>query len=236
MKKFLALFLVLIMAFSCILVSCANNGNDNDADSTDDNDDDIVGIGTQPTGTTTSGSNNGNNVSTVWIDDAEGTMIYVMVQSLRVRSEPDTKLDYALYEAKFNESYKRIKYNDEWTLIDYKGKEMYVATKYITTDKGYTAFTNDETETTVYVSSYSLNLRSSTCTIDDTNVKTNKNKGDELVRIATSENGKWIKVRCTYTPAGENKTPVTEELYCFAGSVSATKDGNSTTQTPDSVG
>ena len=157
-----------------------------------------------------------------------------MVQSLRVRSEANYDSDTALYEAKFNESYKRIKYNDEWTLIDYKGKEMYVATKYITTDKGYTAFTNDETETTVYVSSYSLNLRSSTCTADDTNVKTDKVKGDELTRIATSENGKWIKVRCTYVPFGQ-ETPVTEELYCFAGNVSTDKDANPS-QSPDLVG
>lgn len=235
MKKFLALFLVLVMAFSCVLVSCGNKNNNNDADNTDD-DDDIVGIGTQPTGTTTSGNNgNGGSTSLTWTDDANGTMIYIQVQSLRVRTEPNPALEYALYEAKFNESYKRIKYNDEWTLIDYKGKEMYVATKYITTDKGYTAFTKDAEETTVYVSAYSINLRSSTCTIDDSNVKTNKNKGDELIRVATSENGKWIIVRCTYTPAGENQTPVTEELYCFAGNVSTTKDGT-TTQTPDSVG
>lgn len=234
MKKFLALFLVLVMAFSCVLVSCNTKDKDNDPDNTED-DDDIVGIGTLPSGGTTSGSGTGNNnVSLTWVDDANGTMIYVMVQSLRVRSEANYDSDTALYEAKFNESYKRIKYNDEWTLIDYKGKEMYVATKYITTDKGYTAFTNDETETTVYVSSYSLNLRSSTCTADDTNVKTDKVKGDELVRIATSENGKWIKVRCTYIPFGQ-ETPVTEELYCFAGNVSANKDAN-TSQSPDTVG
>lgn len=235
MKKFLALFLVLVMAFSCVLVSCGNKNKNNDADDTGDDDDDIVGIGTLPTGTTTSGSGNGgNSTSLTWVDDANGTMIYIMVQSLRVRSEPNYENSTALYEAKFNESYKRIKYNDEWTLIDYKGKEMYVSSKYITTDKGYTAFTKDETETTVYVSSYSLNLRSSTCTTDDTNVKTDKKKGDELTRVATSENGKWIIVRCTYTPFGQ-ETPVTEELYCFAGNVSADKDANPS-QSPDLVG
>ena len=41
MKKFLALFLVLVMAFSCVLVSC-NKDKGNNEDETGD-DDDIIG-------------------------------------------------------------------------------------------------------------------------------------------------------------------------------------------------
>ena len=235
MKKFLALFLVLVMAFSCVLVSCGNKNNNNDADNTDD-DDDIVGIGTQPTGTTTSGNNgNGGSTSLTWTDDANGTMVYIQVQSLRVRSEANYDKETALYEAKFNESYKRIKYNDEWTVIDYKGKEMYVSSKYITTDKGYTTFTMDDAESTVYVISNYLNLRSSTCTYDNSNLKTDKEKGDELTRVGISENGKWIMVKVTYTPYGAQEPIKDAILYCNAEMVSADKNAQPS-DNPDLVG
>ncbi len=238
MKKFLALFLVLVMAFSCVLVSC-NKDNGNNEDETGD-DDDIIGIGTQPTGTTTSGD--GDTTPTddkttytdfSWTDDTAGTMVYINVDRLNVRS--DTSTTDATYRATalYGESYKRLKYNEHWTLIDYKGHEYYVKTEYVTTDDGSFVFTNDAEQTTVYVIASKLRLRTNTYEDKkDGNVVLYANKGAELTRVATSKNGAWIRVNCTYIPEGETEPKTLENIYCGAEWVSTTKDAEPTVTPP----
>lgn len=236
MKKFIALFLVLVMAFSCILVSC--NKKDDNTDEPDENDDDIgfnafvttgtgtgTGTATTPVGTT--------HTDFEWTDDTNGTMIYVVVDGVSVRSDTNSSRDDSnttwRATANFGESYKRIRYNEHWTQIDYKGNQYYISSAYITTNNGKVSFTNDTAETTVYVIAASLTLRSSTYTGDGAdNAVTYVNKGVELTRIATSADGSWIKVRVTYTPVGESAT-VTKELYCKAEFVSTTKDAPAAT-------
>lgn len=244
MKKFLALFLVLVMAFSCVLVSCnKDKGNDN-GDDTGDDDGIIGGIGTQPTGSTSSGQggttapDKTTHTDFSWTDDTAGTMVYVMVDGVSVRSDTNASKDESnntwRATANFGESYKRLKYNDQWTLIDYKGNEYYISSKYITVDDGYITFEKDAEETTVYVVAASLALRTNTYVEYDDNIRTYALKDAELTRVATSKNGKWIKVRCTYTPTGKTD-PVTEVLCCKAEFVSATKD-SAPTVTPPQLG
>lgn len=237
MKKFIALFLVLVMAFSCILVSC--NKKDDNTDEPDESDDDLgfnafvttgtgtgTGTATTPVGTT--------HTDFEWTDDTNGTMIYVEVDGVSVRSDTNASKDDSnttwRATAKFGESYKRIRYNEHWTQIDYKGNQYYISSKYVTTDNGKISFTADEAETTVYVIAASLNLRSSTYVGDDAdNLVTSVTKGVALTRIATSANGSWVKVRVTYTPIGE-ENKVTRELYCKAEFISA--DQNAAITTP----
>ena len=238
MKKFIALFLVLVMAFSCILVSC--NKKDENTDEPSESDDDL---GFNPFVTSGTGTGTGTGTSNLptkttyteyeWTDDANGTMIYVVVDGVSVRSDTNSSKDDSnttwRATANFGESYKRIRYNEYWTQIDYKGNQYYISSTYVTTDNGKVTFTNDEAETTVYVIAASLTLRSSTYTGEGAdNAVTYVSKGVSLTRIATSANGTWIKVRVTYTPVGETAA-VTKELYCKAEFVSATKDAPAAT-------
>lgn len=241
MKKFIALFLILVMAFSCILVSCDKNNDDAEEPSESEDD-----LGFNPFVTTATGTGTGTNNTTPigtthtdfeWTDDTNGTMIYVVVDGVSVRSDTNSSKDDSnttwRATANFGESYKRIRYNEYWTQIDYKGNQYYISSAYITTNNGKVSFTNDTAESTVYVIAASLTLRSSTYTGEGAdNAVTYVAKGVELTRIATSADGSWIKVRVTYTPVGETST-VTKELYCKAEFVSTTKDASiATTAAP----
>ncbi len=240
MKKFLALFLVLVLAFSCILVSCKDNNNEEDPDETDD-DSSFIGLGSTVATTTGSGANGGSSTQPTkkthteydWTVDTEGATVYVVANGVNVRSDTDSRKteDNQTYRAtaNFGDKFVRIRYNDEWTQIKYNEQEYYISSAYITTNKGKVVFENDAEETTVYVISASLNLRNSTWVDNDTLV-TSVNKGVELTRVATSDDGTWIRVRCTYTPIGE-ETPVTKELYCKAEFVSA-NPGQTTAPAP----
>ncbi len=228
MKKFLALFLVIVMALTCALVACKKTPDP--IDDEDEDDGGFIGGGTTTTTTTTTSGNTAADFT--WIDDTQGTLVYVIVDGVSVRSDTNTSDETFRHRANFGESYQRIKYNENWTLINYKGTEYYISSKYVTTDNGYITFTNDAEETTVYVTASSLALRTNTYTETgyDDNIKTYVNKDAALTRVATSANGKWIKVRVTYTPYGSS-TPVTEVLCCKAEYVSATLGGDSS-ETP----
>ena len=242
MKRFLALFLVLVLAFSVVLVSCKDN-NSEDPEETTEDEEDFVGIGGTTSGSETSATTapiGNTHTDFTWTDDTNGTMVYVQINGLNVRSDTNSSSgeDNQTWRAtaNFGESYKRIRYNDSWTQIDYKGNQYYVSSKYVTTDDGKITFTPDTEESTVYVVASSLNLRYTTYVGEDVdNLCTNVSKGVELTRIATSKNGTWIKVRCTYTPVGSD-TQKTEEVYCKAEFVSAEKDATTASTTAPSHG
>ncbi len=241
MKKFIALFLVLVLAFSFILVSC-DKGDEGNTEEPSESEDDLgfnpfftTGTGTG-TGTGSAASIGKTHTDFQWTDDPNGTTVYVVADGVSVRSDTNSSKDDSndtwRATAKFSESYKRIRYNEYWTQIDYKGNQYYISSKYVTTDNGKITFTPDAAETTVYVIASTLNLRSSTYVGDDAdNLRTSVTKGVALTRIATSANGSWIKVRITYTPHGET-TPKTEELYCKAEFVSANAEAAVTTAPP----
>ena len=166
----------------------------------------------KPTGTTES--------DFTWIEDTQGSLVYVTTDRLNVRSDTNTSDTSFRFTATYGQSFQRVKYNEAWTAIKYNDQVYYVNSEYVTTDPGYVVFTDDAVETTVYVISSSINLRSSTNTEGD-NIVLSAKKGDVLTRVATSANGKWIKVRVTYIPVGSS-TAITELLYCPVQFVSAT--------------
>ena len=230
MKRFLALFLVLVLAFSCVLVACKKDEPVEDDD--DDDNGGFIGIATTTAAPTTADPsatsqlpNSGTASDYEWTDDANGAMVYVVVDCVSVRTYTNTSDATYRATANFGESYKRIKYNSVWTLIDYKGNQYYIATQYVTTDNGYVVFTNDAEETTVYVTASTLALRTNTYTEYDKNIKTYVSNGAALTKIATSANGKWIKVRATYVPYGATEA-VTEVLCCKAEYVSTVPGGS----------
>ena len=226
MKKFLALFLVLVLAFTCILVSCKKDDSGDPEPTTDEP---FIGVpsATTTVGSTTTAAQTGGTASDyTWTDVNE--KVYVNVDALNVRS--DTNYSDSTYKstAYFGESYTRLKKNDVWSLIDYKGNQYYVATKHLTVEAeaGSIIFTDDATPSKVYVNvENTLNLRSSTYTADryKDNIATSVKRGVELTRIGISQNGNWVKVRFE---------GIDKDLYCNTANVSVTPPTDSTTGTP----
>ncbi|MBQ8140373.1 MAG: hypothetical protein IJ038_01615 [Clostridia bacterium] len=212
MKKFLALLLVLVMAFSCVLVSC--NKDNEDPENTSDDDDDFIGLGTGTgtgTGTSGTGVETGNtHTDFTWTDVNE--TVYVSVARLSVRT--DTLVSEETYKGTitFGQSYKRIKYNAQWSLIEYDGGEYYVSSKYVTTDDGSVTFTNVDNKTVYVCAEKALNLREWTdASADADNIEVLVKRGVALTQTGVSKNGKWVRV------SYESKT-----LYCSANYVSET--------------
>ena len=233
MKKFLALFLVLVMALSVVLVSCGDNGDEPDTS------DDFLGMKTPApttTGTPTSAPEPTDQTSDKysWTEDTAGTLVYVRIDELNVRSDTITSDDTYVGVAKFGESYTRVKYNSQWTMISYKGTNRYVATAYITTDNGSVLFDKVE-DKTVYINvETTLNLRTSTFVTNPDGTKYEANiyapvkRGVQVVQTGISKNGNWARV--TYDG---------QTLYCNTSYLSDTVPSDETTAPvikPDPVG
>ncbi len=222
MKKFLALFLVLVLAFSCVLISC-NKDKDETSDD-DDDESDFVGINTQATttlapGATTTAPSNIPAEQLTWTDNND--TIYIAVGQVNVRS--DTVVNDSTYRAtaKFGESYTRVKVSESWSLINFNGSQLYVSNDCITTETGSILFT-DMADTTVYVTAEnSLNLRQWTDASGSDNIGATVFNGDEIVQTGVSQNGRWARI--SYKGA---------VLYCSTAFISTTAPSASTTASP----
>jgi uncharacterized protein YgiM (DUF1202 family) len=218
MKKFLALFLVLVMALTCVLVSCKKNAGTGDDTTTTAEE----GWMTPPPSTTTAPAATTPAVTTApdkpstdytWTADTAGTTVYVRIDVLNVRSDTIIKDTTVVGQIKFGESFTRVKYNDQWTVISYKGAERYVSTAYITTDSGSVVFEVVE-EKSMYINvEATLNLRSSTyhtnpdgTTFTD-NILVPLKRAVVVTKLQESKNGSWAKVKYVYTnDEGETET------------------------------
>ena len=111
MKRFLALFLVLVLAFSVVLVSCKDNTEE--PEETEEEEFEGIGVGgtTGGTGTTASTTASIGNTHTdfTWTDDHNGTTVYVVANNVNVRSDTNKNADSYRNSANFGESYKRIR-------------------------------------------------------------------------------------------------------------------------------
>ncbi len=236
MKKFLALFLVLVMAFSCILMSCKKEEEGEPEESDDEG---FIGLGTY--GTTTGTGDGEDPVQTgnthtdfTWTEDTAGTLVYVAVPSLNVRDDTNTSDESYVASIKMGESFKRTRYNAQWTEIEYNGEKRFVATEFITTNDGHVTFTALETPKKMYINAEkSLNIREWT-DINADNVVVSVRRSAEVKQTHVSKDGKWAKVEFVYTP--ENQQPETYEGYCKLSYLSETKPTDSspivTTATP----
>ena len=230
MKRFLALFLVLVLAFSCVLVSC-NKKNEPVEDDEDDAGEGFIGISATTAATTLDPNGANTNTDFTWTDDAEGTTVYVRAAALWLRSDTNTADDATkMKSVEFGQELKRVKYNDTWTLVQLDQDQYYVKTAYITADAGSVLFTLDAEPTTVYVTEDNLFLRTSTLYKLGSekysgNIAATVKKGTQLTRVATSQNGMWIKVEYTYTT--EDNQTKTIPLYCNTDYTTATAPGSS---------
>ncbi|MBE6531856.1 MAG: hypothetical protein E7679_07230 [Ruminococcaceae bacterium] len=231
MKRFLALFLVLVLAFSVVLVSCKDNTED--PEETEEEEFEGIGVGgtttADPSSTTTAASTGKTNTEYTWTDDTNGTMVYVRVTALHVRTDTIVTDATAKSTIKFGESYKRIKYNDEWTQIEVAGGQYYVKSAFVTADTGSILFTDYAEPKTVYVNvETTLNLRE-TPYADNGNYKDNiafpVKRGVALTCIGVSQDGNWVKVKY-------DADTLDRFLYCNTSYISETQPSTETSNTP----
>ena len=235
MKRFLALFLVVVLAFSCVLISCKKD--EPVEDDGEDEGEGFIGIVTTGGATTTldPSSSATTNTDYTWTEDAEGTTVYIRAAALWLRSDANEGDAYRVDSVEFGKSFKRVKYNDTWTLVQEDQDQYYVKTAYITTDPGSVVFSDDKEKTTVYVTEDKLFLRTSTLykvagAKYDKNIGATVSKGQELTRVATSQNGMWIKVEYKYVDENEAEKVLT--LYCNTDYTSPTAPGESDNEEP----
>ncbi len=237
MKKFLALFLVLVMAFSCVLVSC-NKDNDGTVDDGEDDE----GFGAQIGGSSSSSETSSGTGSTVdtgkthtdyeWTDVNE--TVYVTALSVNVRTDTNTNKDSLLGQSvKLGQSYKRIKYNPAWSLIEFDGGEYYVSSKYLTTSDGSVVY--EATDKTMYVGGKvkTLNFRSYPVVTEgdeESNIALILIQGAEVKVTGISKDGKWARVRSDKYENGN------KDLYCkityLSDTVPSSDSTESTSDTP----
>lgn len=231
MKKFLALFLVLVMALTCVLASC-NKGGDDPENTTDDGEwiPQNTPAPTTTAATTIPAATDKPATDYTWTEDTAGTTVYVRADSVNVRSDTLVNENTKVGTVKFGESFKRVKYNDQWTVIVYNGQNRYISTAYITSDNGSVVF-EEVAEKTMYVNvEATLNLRTSTYVTNpdgtkyDANIYAPVKRGVAVVQIGVSKNGNWAKIKY------DGKV-----LYCNTAYLSETEPSDDTSSSTPSV-
>lgn len=226
MKKFLALFLVLIMAFSCVLVSCVGSG-DGDGDTTTTDDGGYIGIPTPPPASTPAPTTPApvNPDDFTWTEGA-GELVYIKAPALSVRNTTSTGEGTLVGTVYFGESFARGRYNSVWTEITYKGNKCYVATHYITTDAGTVLFDAVDAKVMYVNVEKTLFLRTSTLVYDVNGEKIDDpnnvvvNRGAQVEMVGISRDGTWAKVKF--------EGSAVEFLYCNTEYLSETKPSDQT--------
>ena len=104
----------------------------------------------QPTASPTTSPDKPSDDYYTWIEDSARTFVYVRVDMLNVRSDASVASNTLVGVIRFGESYTRVKYNSQWTVISYNGQNCYVSTAYLTTDSGSVLF-DDIIPKTMYV-------------------------------------------------------------------------------------
>ena len=229
MKKFLVLSLTIICMLTLVLVSC--NNNNNTTKPIDDEDDIPVGLLTTSFKSGTGSSTN----PTEWTEVDEEVWVVCIVRN---RKKEKSKSSESLGACKLGEKYKRLGWDGDWSLIDFKGQQGYVLTAYLTNENGDIVFNNVNQIRIVTANEgwylrqrpdrnkdLSLNIVDSSLLIAP--------KGTELKQTGISLNGKWARFEYKLTEdIGNLKAGETVTLYAFEPDASSTvKNVEQTTTT-----
>lgn len=208
MKKFLAIFLVLMMVCTVVLVSCKKDTNkDDEGDNWDnegydniDNGSDSSSGSSTGTGTGTD-SGNGGASSPAWID--KNDKVYVGIDNTNLREGPGTGYKAAKRVASGTELI-RTGTNGKWDRVKLNDVEYYVDSNLVTADGEDFKFNNLEDPVNLTLNEgKQLNLRSTpfySDTYKDENLgfsglkPENVNDETPLLKVAVSANGVWYKV------------------------------------------
>ena len=139
--------------------------------------------------------------SAEWIEVNE--TVYVTVDSVNLRKGPGKNYDVVGIATK-GDSFTRVKYRGDWSLLVKDGEEVYISSDCLsTTDPTEVALVFNPIDTTLVVNVESANLRSAPST--ESEIKAVVTKDTELVAIGVSVDGKWYKISYV-NPQNETQT------------------------------
>ena len=204
MKKFLAIFLALIMILSISLVACDKTENTDepaeedefvckkDKDTTDVQDD------TDDEGTDTS---KGGTPSSAWVEET-GTA-YIRANEVNVRKQKSTSSN-SIGALNLGDSISYTGYNGSWYEVTYEGEKAYVSADFVTTDARIVQFeapTNPAANSAIHVKSGNkTNLRSDPAAAASTlkgSIDASKTADNGLIILEINKTGSWAKVKFT---------------------------------------
>lgn len=231
MKKFLAIFLALIMVLSVCLVACSKKKPSTDDENDWEGEDTYNALGTgDSSSAVTEDSDDDNTPSTSgeWIDKSD--TVYVGINGTNLREGPGKSYKVGT-KVNFGTALTRTGTNGTWDKVTYNGGEYYVDSDLVTTDGNDFSFEADLTDPVVLtvVGDYTVNLRTSpfySADFSDENMGisgfdlTNTSGTNILKKLAVSKSGDWYKVSYTGTTA-DGKTYTDTTFYLAFSSVSA---------------
>ena len=222
MKKFLAIFLALMMITTVALVSCKKDtpADDNDdwdnEDPVGDNGSDSgsdSGSGSGSDSGSDSGSGSGSNntddtpITNAWID--KNDKVYVGIDGTNLREGPGSGYKVGT-KVNSGTELERLQTNGSWDKVKYEGVEYYVVSDLVTTaGKDFVFGADLETPVSLTINEgMQINLRTSPFYTDneDYTGENLKNGGisgltadkvtseTPLMKVGVSENGVWFKV------------------------------------------
>lgn len=187
------------LAFSIIftgLVSCDNTSSGDDESTTLPS----IHNTSEPDGTTADPSNSTDDVTT---EDPNAytevnETVYVTVAQVNIRSEAKVTATNVVGTGFYGNSFTRVKYSDNWSVVLYDGEEAYISSDCLsTTDPTKVTLEFDPIDRTVYVTTEKLNLREQPNS--DGIIHAIATKDQALVAIGISKDSKWYKINYNET-------------------------------------
>lgn len=215
MKKFLAIFLALMMIMTVALVSCKKNDNtDEDGDNWDNEGYDSIGSGSESGSGSGSGSESGSDSGTgagTWIPKEDS--VYVGMNSTALRDGPGSSYG-KVATVNSGTALTRKETNGTWDKVVYNDKECYVLHALVASDANDFQFDDLAVEnrvnltiaqgkqvnlrTTPFVADVPSDDKAFTFNVGVSGLGSTANPHDAatnpLVKIGVSKSGNWYKV------------------------------------------
>ncbi|MBR2907605.1 MAG: SH3 domain-containing protein [Clostridia bacterium] len=120
-------------------------------------------------------------------------IVYVNVKLVNVRLEPSMTTDSVVYVAYKGESFRRIWYNPEWSVILYDGQPLYVSSDYLSTeDPNVVRMNFIELNQTLTVMTNVVNIRD--LPSYDAQIIGGATMRQRLKATGISEDGEWYRI------------------------------------------
>ena len=144
--------------------------------------------------------------------------VYVIVDSVNLREGPSATAKVVAYPQK-GDTFRRVKYNENWSVVIFDGKEYYISSDCLSTqDPNILNVTFNPVDYVVYVTVAQCNLRDYPSTEEGaSNIVYIATNEEALVAIGVSSDGKWYKV--VYTEKETKK-----EVTCYVSASVVSKD------------
>lgn len=214
MKKFVAIFCALLLAMS--VTACKNNEDESqtesessrrqqyesdseagdESESKDESESEESDSGSESGSESQTGNDNETETEKTYTDadfKSVNEVVYITAEWLSLRAAPKSDAKIEKYVA-FGQNFKRVGYNEVWSIVESEGVKYYAYSEYLTTTN-FTGsdFTVLEEEKTMYVNVDSVYVRLYPSTEKYATIITTLTKDTEVTCVGTNE--KWCRIK-----------------------------------------